>query len=134
MKTPRHILSKVIATELLKKGASAKELSKEIAAYLLNERRVKELASILRDVQKDWAEEGFVEVEATSAHKLNETSKKEITAQARTFYPKARKIKISERVDPSLLGGVRLVIADRQIDLSLIGKINKLNQMIAGEK
>ena len=134
MKTPRHILSLVIARELLKKGVSARAFSKEIGAYLLSERRVKELDSILRDVQKDWAEAGYVEVDVVSAHKLNETSKKRISSQARAFYPKAKRIKVSEQVDSSLLGGLRLSIADRQIDLSLVGKINKLNQMIAGEK
>ncbi|HEX4774360.1 MAG TPA: F0F1 ATP synthase subunit delta, partial [Candidatus Saccharimonadales bacterium] len=115
MKTPRGRVSRLIAEQTLK-GASTKQLSRELAAYLLQERRVSELDSILRDVQYSWAEAGFVQVIATSAHPLTAEIKTEIERQARRLYPGAKRVMVSEEHDPEVIGGVRLSLADRQWD------------------
>jgi F-type H+-transporting ATPase subunit delta len=128
MKTPRTRIAGVIADRTLKKGLS-KRLSQEVAAYLLNERRVNELDSVLRDVQADWAEAGYVEVIASSAHGLTAANKAAITKQAKRLYPGAKRIIVTEVYDPDVIGGVRLNLADRQLDLSVEAKLNKLKQL-----
>jgi F-type H+-transporting ATPase subunit delta len=130
MKTPRTKIASTIADRTLKSGASSK-LAKEIAAYLLAEKRVGELESVLRDVQVDWAENGYVEVLASSAHPLDADSKAKITKQVKTLYPTADKIVVTEVLDPEVLGGVRLSLANQQLDLSVEAKLNKFKQLTA---
>ena len=72
MKQSRTQLASTIADRTLSKGAS-KHYVQEVAAYLLAEGRTGELDSLLRDIQEDWAQAGYVEVIARSAHPLNTT-------------------------------------------------------------
>lgn len=133
MKTARTRIARVIADNTLKSGTT-KPYVNEIAAYLLSENRVGELDSVLRDVQADWAVAGYVEVIASSAHPLTTTIKADITKQIKQLYPNANKIIISEEHDPTVLGGVRLNLADQQLDLSVEAKLNKFKQLTTAGK
>jgi F0F1-type ATP synthase delta subunit len=128
VKAPRTRLAKMIAERTLKQGTS-KRFNEEIAAYLLSEHRVNELNSLLRDVQADWAEAGHVEVVATSAHPLDATVKADITREIKKVYPKAQEIIINEVHDPEIIGGVRLQLANQQLDLGIRTKLNKFKQL-----
>jgi F0F1-type ATP synthase delta subunit len=128
MKTPRTQVSGPIADHTLKKGAS-KTYAREVAAYLLAEGRVGELDSILRDVQADWAEAGHVEVLAASAHPLTAGVKADIQTQVKRLYPAAKQIIVTEVHDPEVIGGVRLSLANQQLDLSVESKLNKFKQL-----
>jgi F0F1-type ATP synthase delta subunit len=130
MKTPRTRIAHLIADRTLSKGAS-KQLSKEVAAYLLSERRTHELNSVLRDIQADWATAGHVEVVATSAHPLTAEVKANITKQVKSLYPDAKSIVVTEEHDPEVIGGVRLALANQQLDLSVEAKLNKFKQLTA---
>jgi F0F1-type ATP synthase delta subunit len=133
MKQPRTKIARLVADRTLNKGVS-KRFSKELAAYLLSERRVNELDSVLRDVQADWAEAGYVEVEVASAHELTPAAKAGITKQVRRFYPAAKQIIVTEIRDPAVIGGVRLNLANQQLDLSVQAKLNKFKQSAAAGK
>jgi len=128
MKARRTRIAQVIADKTLKQGGS-KRFSQEIAAYLLAERRTGQLDSILRDVQGDWAAAGRVEVIASSAHPLSPAVRADITKQIKRLYPKAQKIIVTEVLDPEVVGGVRLNLADQQLDLSVQAKLNKFKQL-----
>jgi len=101
---------------------------------LLAEGRVDELDSILRDVQADWATHGHVEVLAYSAHPLTEASKSEIVEQIKPLYPNAEQILVTEVIDPSVVGSVRLRLAHQQLDLSVEAKLNKFKQLVRAGK
>lgn len=133
MKTSRTRIAQVIAETTLKSGSS-KKLAREVAAYLMSEGRVYELDSIMRDVQADWAVTGYVEVEAASAHKLTPQVRSDITAQMKKLFPKSKKVVISEVYDPDVLGGVRLSLANQQLDLSVEAKLNKFKQLTLSRK
>ncbi len=130
MKHPRTKIAQLIADKTLKSGSS-KKLSQEIAAYLLAEGRINELDSVLRDVQADWAAAGFVEVIAASAHPLTTSTKADITKQVTKLCPAAKKIIVTEVHDPEVVGGVRLNLANQQLDLSVEAKLNKFRQLTA---
>jgi F-type H+-transporting ATPase subunit O len=129
-KLPRHELAKVLAQRSLK-SASSKDLGAEIAAYLLSERRTSELDSLLRDIQQYRADHGIVEVLAVSAHEVDDTVRRDIEAQAHKLYPEAKKIIISEQIDPDVLGGVKIELANQQLDLSVRSKLNRFKQLTA---
>lgn len=128
MKQSRVKLARVVADKTMKSGVS-KRFSKEVAAYLLEEGRTGELDSILRDVQVDWAEAGHVEVIAASAHPLSAASKMDIEREVKKIYPQAKIIGVREVHDPEIIGGVRLSLANRQLDLSVEAKLNKFKQL-----
>ena len=130
MKAPRTRIAQVVADRTLKTGVS-KRLAREVAAYLLSEHRTAELDSIVRDVQADWAEAGQVEVIAASAHPLSASVQADIKQKVRQMYPGAKRIIVTEAYDPAVIGGVRLSLADRQLDLSVEAKLNKFKQLTA---
>lgn len=130
MKARRTRIAQILADRTLKDGIS-RRLSREIAAYLMSEHRVAELDSIVRDVQGDWAEAGQVEVIAASAHPLTTAANADIKRQMSRLYPTAKRIIITEQRDASVIGGVRLDLADSQLDLSLRSKLNKFKQLTA---
>lgn len=132
MKTPRTKIASTIADRTLKSGHST-SLAKEIAAYLLAEGRVGELDSILRDVQADWAEAGYVEVLAATAFPLSADVRTSITNQVKSLYPDAKQVIVTEVPDPEVIGGVRLSLANQQLDLSVEAKLNKFKQLTAGK-
>jgi F0F1-type ATP synthase delta subunit len=132
-KTPRARIAQTIADKTLSQGSN-KQLSKEIAAYLISERRVNDLNSLLRDVQADWATAGYVEVLASSAHPLTDKVKDDIMVQMRPLYPNAKEIMITEVRDEKVIGGVRLSLASQQLDLTVEAKLNRFKQLTAAGK
>ncbi len=128
MKASRTKLAHFIADKTLKDGVS-RQFSQEVAAYLLSEHRVSELDSLLRDVQADWAGSGHVEVIASSAHPLTPMVRADIKAQVKQLYPTAKQIIVTEVHDPEVVGGVRLRLANQQLDLSIEAKLNRFKQL-----
>ena len=133
MKTPRSQLARIIAARTLKSGPS-KQLAKEIAAYMLEENRTGELASLVRDVQADWAKDGYVEVIAASARELSPEVMKDIEAEARKVYPEAKTIHITPQLSPDLVGGVALTIIDRRLDLTTKAKLQQFKMLAVNGK
>jgi F0F1-type ATP synthase delta subunit len=129
MKTSRLKVASYIAQKTLADKTSSKELSKEIAAYLLQNRRVGELESLLRDVELLWAEAGHVEVVATTSHPLSTDNKNEIKSEAKSIYPAAKTININEIIDESLLANIRLNIINKRLDLSAKASLNRFRQL-----
>lgn len=132
-KASRARLAQLVADQTLQNGPS-KRFSREIAAYLLSEGRVNELDSLLRDIQADWAEDGHVEVIARSAYPLTATTKADIRREVKKVHPGARQIVINEIVDPEVVGGVRLNLPNRQLDLSIRSKLNSFKQSVTSGK
>jgi len=133
MKQPRAKLARLIADKTLRGGPS-RRFATEVAAYLLSERRVNELDSVLRDVQADWAEAGQVEVIARSAHPLTAGAKADIIKRLKPLYPQAKRISVNEVHDSSVIGGVRLNLADKQLDLSIRSMLDTFKQLATAGK
>ncbi len=133
MKTPRTRIAATVADQTLAKGVS-QDYAREVAAYLLAERRTGELDSLLRDVQAAWAEQGYVEVLARSAHPLTDVVKADIVARIKAVRPEANKVAVTEVLDPTVIGSVRLELANQQLDLSVAAKLNKFKQLTGAGK
>lgn len=133
MKTSRTRIAHTIAKHTLSRGAS-KQYARKIAAYLLSEHRTRELDSLLRDVQAYWANAGHVEAAVSSAHPLSSAAKEEVRNRAKKLYPFAKEITVTEAHDPQVIGGVRISLPNRQYDLTVEGKLNKLKQQTTAGK
>jgi F-type H+-transporting ATPase subunit delta len=130
MKISRTRISEVLAERSLT-NISMKDFSQEIAAYLLAERRTGELDSLLRDIMQYRADQGIVEVVAVSAHPITPAVTSEIERQIRQLYPQAKQIVVSPEHDETVIGGVRLEMANEQLDLSVRSKLNQFKQLMA---
>lgn len=130
-KIPRQHVADILAGRSLKHGAS-KTFGREVAAYLLDSGRTSELDSLLRDIQADWAQHGYVEAIAVSARPLGAKTTAEITAKLRKLYPHAKRVVITEQLDPTVVGGVRIELANQQLDLSVRAKLNTFKQLTTG--
>jgi len=107
----------------------ARQLSREVAAYLLATRRTGELDSVLRDVMEIRAERGVVEVTAVTAYPLTAAVRADIEKNIRTHFPTAKTIIVSETHDGTVVGGVRLELANQQLDLTVRAKLNRFKQL-----
>lgn len=134
MKTPRSQIAPVIADVILKPGADAKQLSQEIAAYLLDENRTNELDSLMRDIVAYRADKGTVEVTAVSAHDLPQGVKQDIEKLIREHFPGVKEIIINERIDTDTVGGVRLELVGQQLDMTIRSKLNRFKELTAVER
>jgi len=141
-KVPRHDIAEAIAAHLYYTDVHGtkeyvrdrKKYIESVASYLLEARRTGELDSILRDISADWARVGYVEVLARSAHPLDEATKREIAKQAKVLYSKAEKVTVTDIADPTVVGGVRLSVANQRLDLSVRAKLNRFKQLTGAGK
>ncbi len=132
MNIPRSQIAPVIAR--MAKNTSADYLSRELAAYLLDENRTGELDSLMRDVIAYRAAEGIVEVTAVSAHELSEEVKQDIERLVQEQFQDVRKIIINQRTDTNMIGGVRLELVDRQLDMTVRAKLNRFKELTTTER
>lgn len=133
MKVLRKHIASVIAKQSLSDGFSHSQ-AMSVAAYLLDEGRTGELESLMRDVQDDWAKDGFVEVIAHSAHELSDQVRRDITAEAMKLYPNANRVEVTQELNPELVGGIRLEFANLQLDLSVQSELNKFKLLAVNGK
>ena len=128
-KIPRSSLVAIMTDKIDAPGANLEQLSQELAAYLLSEGRSNELDSLMRDIMQRRADNGTVEVLAHSAFALSDAVRADIETEVRRLFPTATTIIISEVHDPEVVAGVRLELANEQLDLSIRSKLNRFKQL-----
>jgi F0F1-type ATP synthase delta subunit len=128
MSKSRVKLASLIADTTLK-GEAPKNFTKEVAAYLLDTGDIDDLSSIMRDVQALWAENGRVEVVASSAYALDEAARNEIKQTVMAVYPNAKQVIINEVRNDQVLSGVKLNLANTQLDLTAESKLKQFRHL-----
>jgi F0F1-type ATP synthase delta subunit len=123
----RRHLAEVLAEKTL--GLPTDKLAHEIAAYLLEHRHTADLESLMRDIILWRQKHGVIEAVAVSAHELPEAVLDDIKGILREHFPKAKKIFIDTRIDPDLVGGVRIDMADEQLDMTVKAKLNTFKRL-----
>lgn len=124
-KPSRRRVAEVVA-ELMDNGLSSTKLAKQLAAYLLSERRTKELEPLMRDVIDIRASRGELELVAISVHELSSSVETALTKLTNAAYPKAQKFIIHEERSPELISGLLLKYGQNELDLSAHGRLKKL--------
>ena len=128
MKTSRTQLARIVA-DGMSDGSFDRQKAKELAAYLLEERRTGDVMPLLRDVQRLRTQAGVVEVVAYSAHELTKPMLDRIETEATRLYPHAKQVLVTHRRDTTLIGGIRLEFADYRLDLSVAGELRKFKTL-----
>lgn len=128
-KLQRSRLAVLLADKLEAIDVDLQAFSQEVAAYLLTQGRSGELDSLMRDIMQVRADRGTVEVIAHTAYPLSDNVRADIQSQIKGMVPSAQTVVISEVHDPSVVAGVRLELANQQLDLSVRAKLNRFKQL-----
>jgi F-type H+-transporting ATPase subunit delta len=107
------------------------QLTMNFVGLLAQKRRLFVLAGIIQDFNKLLANlRGEMSAEVTSAKALNPA---QVTALAGTLKDALKRdIRITQTVDPTLLGGLVVKVGSRQIDSSLKSKLVRLERTMRG--
>lgn len=81
-----------------------------------------EIAALFESYKQ--AEEGVKHAEIWSAFALDDTQVKALLPQLETYFKS--KLEASVKVDPELIGGVKIVVGDRMLDTLVRGKLDKM--------
>lgn len=123
-----------IVAELQKSTGSA---SQPTVSHFLQTLAENNRLGLLADVAAKFGEliraaQGEVEMIVTSAQALdNKTLGRLETAIAKSaLVGQGKKLKVTNKVSPDILGGLVVEVGDRTIDLSVSAKVAKLNKML----
>ncbi|MBP6883844.1 MAG: F0F1 ATP synthase subunit delta [Candidatus Pacebacteria bacterium] len=114
-----------------KTGADLSSAIKNATHFLANRRLMSKSNEILHLVQKIInKEKGIVVAVVSSAEKLSHKTKDELMSFFKKRY-KAEEVILEEKLDSSLLGGMRIEINDEVLDLTIKNKIGQLQEYLA---
>lgn len=133
MNTSRHHLAEVIAEKTIH-IKDEKMLAKEIAAYLLDEKQTNGFESLIRDILQYRADHGYVEVNVVSASPLNEIVISDVRNILKSEFSDAKSIVINQKHDDSVVGGIRIDMANEQLDMTVKSKLNTFKRLTALER
>jgi F-type H+-transporting ATPase subunit delta len=106
--------------------SNTKEMAEVLYGELQKQRKVGLMSQLLEMIeQKVCEKDGMVLAKITSARELTEIEIAEL--EERLGKRTGQKIAIKNTVDEKLIGGIKIIIKDEIIDLSLRGALNSLN-------
>lgn len=114
--------------------SDTKELARQVAAYIVDERASVNINSLVRDVMQYRLERGIVEAVAVSAHELSPVVLADIRQLLQEHFPEAKHVTVGTRIDKSLVGGVRIELPRENLDLSIRSKLNLFKRLVAEER
>lgn len=120
-KVSRRKIAAVWAEEIV----AGRDITKSIAAYLIDERRTDEAGLIVRDTEVALADRGVVVADVTTASELSDASRQALEKFLEVSMG-AKQVTSRERVDPHVLGGMRVDAAGQQLDATLRTRLNQL--------
>lgn len=115
-------LAAYVAGQLLASG-DKKRLIKELAAYLIETGRVRDLNQVVAAIEEALASRGAVVATVTTARPLSPENKQAIVKQ---FTSTGAKLYIREQIDPSVIGGFKIELPGSQFDGTVIHKLTTL--------
>jgi F-type H+-transporting ATPase subunit delta len=130
---PRSELAAVIGERTLH-ISDTKKLATAVAGYLLEQNRLGDVESLMRDVLVYRAQHGHVEATAVSAYPLTSAVRSALLAELKHEYPGGKSYTLNERLDAALVGGVRLEMAGEELDLSVRDKLNRFKRLTAARE
>lgn len=105
-------------------GASAKPLLRELAAHLIDTKRVKEVDLLVSDINVEFERSGTVQATVISANPLSEKIEHKIESVLKST--NVKQVNINKQIDDSLLGGLIIQTPEREFDLSIRSKLNRM--------
>ena len=104
-------------------GTRFEKAIEQLAAYLIESRRLREIDLVVRAIEDELAARGTVVARVTTARPLNETLRKSIEKMIA-----AKQVYVKEIVDPTILGGVCIETPSHTLDATMKRKLLALRQ------
>lgn len=121
-KISRRKLAQYVVEQTERKVSLAAVL-RELAAYLIDTNRIREVELMIRAIEDAYAERGIVLAHVTTATELTAALRSDIERMIG-----ARQVTIESIVDPGVIGGVRIETPGAVLDATLQRKLLALGQ------
>lgn len=119
----RRKLAEYSADQLL---AGKKEaVLQELAAYLIEKKRVSELELIVRDIEAALLARGTAIADVVTARKLTAETQAQIEKFVASQHPGVT-VQLRTRVEPDVLGGAKIGLAGEELDGTIRRKLTTL--------
>lgn len=107
----------------LERGKPLDQITRQLAGFLIDERRTREADLLVRSIEDELASRGTVVARVRSARPVNQEMRGAIKRllQASTLH-------LDETVDETLIGGVRIEAPGERLDATIKRKILALGQ------
>lgn len=117
----RRKVAALLADELI----AGQDVTKKLAAYLIESKKTRELSLYVRDIEAALCERGVLLANVASSYQLADDTKNTIVHYLKKKTG-AKDVYLRPEVDPSLLGGVRIETPDQRLDTTLRHRLNQL--------
>ena len=117
----RRKIASYIAQQLID-GHSQTATIKHLAAFLIDNRRTKEVQLVVRDIEFELQNRGVILAEVTTASALTEATRAEIVKLVGS-HADPGKIQLRQFVDPDVIGGVRIDIPGKRLDATIARRL-----------
>ncbi len=114
-----------IAAYFADEAIAGRSVVKPLAAYLIESKRTREAALVIRDIESALAERGILFADVFSSRDLAADTTKAVTEYLKDK-TNAKDVHLRSSVDDSLLGGVRIETPDERLDSTLRYRLNQL--------
>jgi len=106
-------------------GKETKKVLRELAAFLIDNRRTKEFNLIVRDIEYELKKRGIVLASITSAFDLQTATQ---TAIKKLIYEQtnAKTIELKQFIDPTVLGGFKIDLPGLRMDATIAHRLTTL--------
>lgn len=114
-----------VAAHFAEELLAGRDISKQLAAYLVESKRTREAALFVRDIEAALSDKGVLLADVASSRELTADTKAAVTGYLKQATG-AKEIHLRPSVDPALLGGVRIETPDQRLDMTLRHRLNQL--------
>ncbi len=117
----RRKIASYIAERLISDDSQIAAI-RQLAAFLIDNRRTKEVQLIVRDIEFELQNRGIILAEVTTATDLTDATRKEIERLVGEHADPGR-IQLRQFIDPTVIGGVRIDIPGKRLDATIARRL-----------
>ena len=109
-------------------NSDGKDAVKQVAGYLVANGRSKEVDLVIREVETKLNSKGRTVARVQSTRELGADEQKQVIKMLKSQDADIKSIEIINEIDPSLLGGVVVRTPRTEVDLSIRGRLNRMQK------
>merc|ERR1711998_170682 len=124
--------SKIDAVQAFMEKSGYTESTKNFFAIVAENGRLQETGAIIEKFEElQRAAKGEMYAEVTVADELTDKQKKSLQKSLSAFITKGQKLSMDVKVKPEILGGLIVDVGDKHINMSILARIQQLQQVIS---
>ena len=126
----KNLTQAIYDSSLDKEGSDLADVIEKSAILIKDKNLLGKKEEILKLLEKIINKEnGIIKAKVSTESKLDTSIQKEIEEYVKKKY-KAKTVILEEKVDPKLLGGIKIEIGDDIIDTTLLNKVHQLQNYL----